>query len=362
MFRKDKIYINLYGIFIFIFLLITGNYFDYQQTLIYGGADGKAYIEIANSFPNWAANKIEYHYAQRFLIPYLIGGAAQIIDINVFDLFRITAIFFISSLIFLSIKMAKYFSKKPLTQVLIINLIVLNPYLTRFFISIPTIINDLIFINLSCIIIISLLRNKERLYIFYSILSFATRQTGIAFFISLLISKFLFKAKSKIKNYNIILLFLGYLLIFILTTLYAKNSSSSNFNYSSINGMIYYIQNNLNTIQLIKFLILPLLSYGLLIFYVFFFLKKRSFVSENNYKLILIILSILIIVGQPLLAGPDVAGKNIIRLTSLAYIIVLNLVLIFFEEKEENKFIYFFLFFQFIYSLHPTFSFLKNIT
>jgi hypothetical protein len=358
---NNKKIINLYGLFVFIFLIITGKYYDYSLTLIYGGADGYAYMEVGQSFPNWAINKIDYHYAQRFLFPYFIGGLAKATNIEIFNIFRAIVLLAIGSLSYLSIKIAKKFSGNIFTQIIIINLILLNPYLTRFFISIPTIINDLIFINLSCLIIISIINNKERLYIFYSCVSFAARQTGIVFLFSSIICRLLFNRNTKKKNLNIIFLISGYLLIYYLINFYAKNSSASTFNYSSINGMIYYIFNNFNLYQLTKFISLPILSYGLLIFYAVFFLKKKLILKSDNSKLFLILLPILLIIGQPVFAGPEIAGRNIIRLTSLAYILVLCFTFFLFEEKKvNNKIKLFFIFLQFIYSFHPTFSFLKD--
>ena len=72
-----------------------------------------------------------------------------------------------------------------------------------------------------------------------------------------------------------------------------------------------------------------------------------------------ILLSTLLILSQPLLAGPISAGKNIIRLTNLAYpmmiIFILSSSFYKFKNIKPVLLIIFFIIFL-IWSLHPTYS------
>mgnify|MGYP001229280076 FL=1 len=73
---------------------------------------------------------------------------------------------------------------------------------------------------------------------------------------------------------------------------------------------------------------------------------------------------IVLVILQPILSGAEVTGRNIIRLTSLAYIpLMIFLILI---TKEKKKFIVSKKFFigtiiamATIHSFHPTFSLIK---
>ena len=70
------------------------------------------------------------------------------------------------------------------------------------------------------------------------------------------------------------------------------------------------------------FLILPLLSFGPLFFYFTFTRKfKISFKKILKSKLLVFLFSfIFLVILQPILSGVEVTGRNVIRLTSLAYI------------------------------------------
>ena len=82
-----------------------------------------------------------------------------------------------------------------------------------------------------------------------------------------------------------------------------------------------------------------------------------------NLNLFIIIFSTLIVL-QPILQGLEVSGKNIIRLSSLAFPSILVLFIINSKKVKINrlKFIFFGIL-AFIWSSHPTFSvfsFLEN--
>ena len=55
------------------FIFLTNTYFDYDESILYGAADILYYHQIALSAPELPDKIIEYHYAQRFFVPYTIG-------------------------------------------------------------------------------------------------------------------------------------------------------------------------------------------------------------------------------------------------------------------------------------------------
>jgi hypothetical protein len=156
---------------------------------------------------------------------------------------------------------------------------------------------------------------------------------------------------------------IGYYIFFTLIILYSKNSSNTNFDYTHINGIFFYSINKFNILNLINFISLPILSYGLLLLFIFFFLKLKKNFSTNKQKIFIIFLSILLIISQPILAGPELTGRNIIRLTTLAYVLVISLLtFIYRERKILNNYKILFIIIQIICSFHPTFSILKNLS
>ena len=78
---------------------------------------------------------------------------------------------------------------------------------------------------------------------------------------------------------------------------------------------------------------------------------------------IIIILSFLGIVGVAFISGPNITGKNLLRLSNFIYPSMILFINILFQEKLEflSKKIYLFisLVLLFFWSLHPTFSNIK---
>ena len=63
-----------YFVFLLIIYLIgTNTYFNYEQSLIFGGADGFSYFEISKAFPKLSDIPLQPIHAERFFYPYLIG-------------------------------------------------------------------------------------------------------------------------------------------------------------------------------------------------------------------------------------------------------------------------------------------------
>ena len=111
------------------------------------------------------------------------------------------------------------------------------------------------------------------------------------------------------------------------------------------------------------FLALPILSFGPMLLYFALFRKIKVKLNSLIKSKILIFLSVFIflVVLQPVLSGPEITNRNIIRLTTLAFIPLLIL-LILITEKKNNKYlsskmiVYLFYLITITQSLHPTFS------
>ena len=80
-----KEFLNKYNIFFFIiiliFLYLTNNHFNYDQTLIFGGADGASYLSISEDSPLITSKKNQPVHSERFFFPYIIGIISKILSI-----------------------------------------------------------------------------------------------------------------------------------------------------------------------------------------------------------------------------------------------------------------------------------------
>ena len=95
---------------------------------------------------------------------------------------------------------------------------IFNPYFIRYFIALPTLINDLIFIFAGTLLIFSFLENKK-IYLYIAMfLSAASRINSIFFLIAIILGKFFYK-----KKFNFSLIDILVVLIIFIAANYLNN-------------------------------------------------------------------------------------------------------------------------------------------
>ena len=360
--NQNKIF--SYYFFLILFLLLTNQYFNYYESLIFGGADGESYINISKSFPGLPEKNIPPIHSERFLFYYILGFISKLLNIDIYNLYRFFVFTFLALINFFLILL---FKKKKINLSLILillSLINLNPYISRFYIAVPSLLNDLIFIFGLTLFLYSIEVNKTKILITSLIILFFSRQTSIAIVLALILTKFIYKKKFFFQNIKIVLIVLLFILVYFVNYQYSSNT----FDFEGLRLEQYapdmrlfglFLQDNTFKQKLI-FLTLPFLSFLplFLFFLIFRKAKKIKFILPTDPKNFLYFLICLLIIFQPILSGVSVTGKNIIRLTTLSYILILFLLFNFTEEKKITNYfiIVFFSLFIILWSLHPTFS------
>jgi len=96
----------------------------------------------------------------------------------------------------------------------------------------------------------------------------------------------------------------------------------------------------------------------LLIFFLFLIILNIKILKDDDLKkLIVILLAVVMLIGQPIMGGPSIT-RNLIRLTSLSYPLLLCSLFYIYEINQffkKNIFFYSFILFLHVWSLHPTF-------
>lgn len=353
---------NISYFFLFIilqYIFFTNSYFNFEDSLIFGGADGFSYYEISKFAPKLSSTGIQPIHAERFFFPYIIGIISKITNIEIYLLYRILVIILILLINKYFIEIFFQFSKNIYIVLISLLIINFNPYLTRFYIAVPLIINDLFFIYGSLLTINGLKNeNKKKFFLGLIISSFA-RQSAAAVCLAILALKIIQKKKFFFTMYDIILSFLIFLLIYFAGYIYSSLIPStiprSEQYLVTIFGL--FIENR-SFEELFTFFVWPFLSFGPLIIFFFLLIRKNLMnfkINKNlNYYLILFIF---LIIMQPILQGLEVSGRNIIRLTTLAYPAVLAYFVINSKSQTISKMIsIIFLIILLIWSSHPTFS------
>ena len=346
-----------YILICFSILLVTNNYFTYEQSLTMGARDGLDYFTIADKLKDIPQETLSYHKAWRFIIPLLVGIISKIFDLNTFLTFRIIAILGSLSAIYLFDLILNKL-KLESNHIFILNLIfIFNPYFFRYFIANPTMINDLFFTISALIILLSYINNNKKLFFVGLLLGLITRQNAIFYLISAVLLKVIFKKKSFFKIKDIFLAIITTSVIFFINTNFANFYTTYNDSYSfltrfnlftfnySINEFIIY-----NLFLLIN--IVPIIGYV--------FLKSKIFLKEkikSEFYLIIFFITFFIC-SIAYVGGPAITGKNLIRLCNLIYPFLILLIVIPFKFNFYENIFYKYLYIPiiFLWSLHPSFS------
>ena len=360
-----------YFLVIYFFIFLTNTHFSYEDSLRFGGADGFSYMSISKDSPLITSEKLMSIHLERFFFPYLIGLFSKFLN---FDLYLLYKIFVFVTLVIVNlftIKILRYLKLNFQLILIFLTLINLNPYITRFYIAIPTIINDLIFVAGILIIlekIISKNKNKFLIFIGY-ILTFPSRQTSIGLILAYLMSKIIkgkkiLSIKYEIYGLSIFIIFLTLGFFYSANTL--ENVSSMYDLYSPKMRLLGFFVQDVTLKDKLIFLLLPFLSFAPLLFFFIVTRKfKYSFKKVIKSKLLVFLFSfVVLVILQPILSGAEITGRNILRLTTLAYIPLLIFLILITKERKSyifNKkyFITLMLVLTIFHSFHPTFSIIK---
>ncbi len=340
-----------YVIFSFIFIVLTTNYLSLHDIIyVANQADSLSYSEIAKHAPGIPRDTalVIKIVAQRFLVHYLVGSLADIFKIDFFLVYKIFTFAFIFLYAFLINFLRKKFKLDLKESILFFSLLFLNPYIVRHHIFNPAAAHDMLFFCLGLIFIYTIVNKNYFINLLITAFSLYLRQTSIALFVG---SSIFLLINRKIKLFLILLMF--YFLSFLIIITVGKYISVDDFPIYLAYEIIFYDFSQVS--KLIRFLLLPLVAFFPLFIVFFAKIKKKI----DNKSIFIILFVCLMIVGQPILAGPNGSLGNVGRLANLCYPILATLCFYIFDFKKilRNEYIYTGIIVGLLtWSLHPTFS------
>jgi len=351
---ETKVY-YLYIAISLVFIVATTNYLSLFDIIhVASQTDVISYSEIAKNAPSIKkeGDMIIQHVAQRFLIPYIVGSIANLLSIDFFLVFKFFTLLFIVSYIFLINLLIKNLNLNLKVSILFFSILFLNPYIVRYHIFNPTQAHDMIFFCLGLIFSITIINKNYFINLSITVIAIYLRQTSIALLIG---SSILLLINKKIKLF-IILISLFFLSLFLIIKT-GSLISGDKFPMHLAYGIIFYDFSQFE--KLIRFLLLGIMPFAPLI--VVFFGKINKDIRVSSALILLFVCAM--IIGQPILAGPDGSVNNIGRIANLCYpILACFCFYICNFEKFVNKSYLFYIFISgmFLWSLHPTFSIFKS--
>ncbi len=335
-------------LFIILIFISSNSFWTLKDSIFFGFPDFIIYEKIGRcgqtlNFQSLINLNIPEHFAERWIPNFFLGVISNKINIDLLTIYRITVFIIYTFIIFIL-----YFSNYDLkNKILYFSFITFNPYSFRCFFAGSYNINDCLFYFSTFLFVFSLINKKIILILISILLGLISKQTSI-FFIPIL---FLF-SHNKFIPFKY---FYFFSLIFVLSAILLKVSVIYLFNpmpsstLRHIYGFFVWPFENPRLIHLYLFLSRIAL---------FLILLSPILLFEYNYRInkIFIFSSILLIL-QPLLAGPAITGDGGIRLYVFAlpflFYPVLDIII------SYRKFIYIFLI-NLFFSLHHNYSILSS--
>jgi hypothetical protein len=352
--KSDKKYYFLFVAVSFVFVVLTTNYISLSDIIyVANQTDVISYTEIAKNAPllKLESDIIIQHVAQRFLVPYVVGFIAYFLNIDFYFVFKIFNIFAVIIYIFLINLIIKNFNFNLKISILFFSVLFLNPYIVRHHLFNPVQVHDMLFFCFGLIFFITILSKNYFINAAITIITAYLRQTSIALLIG---SSIFLLINKRIKLF--LILFSFYCFSLFLTIKTGKLISNNEFPIHLTYGIIFYDFSQFE--KLIKFLLLGIMPFMPLI--IIFFGKVNKNISVPSATILLFVCTMMI--GQPIIAGPDGSINNVGRIANLCYpILACFCFYIFNFEKFINKnyLFYTFILAMFFWSLHPTFSIFK---
>ena len=145
-----------------------------------------SYTEISKHAPSLPYNSdiIIKHIAQRFLIPYIAGCIAYYTQIEIFIVFKFLTYFFILLFLLITIIYLNKCKYEVKEKILFFSFLFLNPYIVRHHIFQPIQSHDILFFCIGLIVSYLIIKNENKLLIFFAVIPIFLRQTAIAFLLA----------------------------------------------------------------------------------------------------------------------------------------------------------------------------------
>ena len=252
-FTKNLNFENLL-IFLFIFfLIITNNYFG-EFNINSSARSSHYYLQIANSFPNvveFNNSSQSYIHAERFLISYLIGFFSNLLNIKVFYIFCLFSYTLIALLFLINFKILNLLLVNCNDKIIFYALIIFNPYIYRYHLSNPAMLNDLIFYLGISVLFLSFINKKNSLFYLSMIFLIISRQTSLIVIIALLIHLLLPFKKDFIEYKKVTFSLLIFLVNYLIAQYYLNSADITVFYVRTIFGLIQYIKTDVNYLCLL---------------------------------------------------------------------------------------------------------------
>jgi hypothetical protein len=306
-------------------VVATNTWPDFNQaTQTLGQTDSRNYRAIAQAAPGLPEQSVAYHRAQRFWIHWAIGVMARGSGLHVDVMFRCVTLLLIAGIAWSLWRIVQLVGPPIEWQTAIALAWAFDPYCLRYFLAVPWMVADLLFVLGFSIVVLGMLRSKIGLVAGGLIIAAIGRQTALVCMLAVW-AVILWRGRitKATRASDIFLLALASVVIIAIYWAggrYAAATGAIAYNIQHLSGLAaWLLSDGANKAgRLIEFGLRAIVSQGaaLPLLFVLFVKLPRPW-PPQIWIVALLVVSVWV---QPILAGPEITTKNISRLGSLGYV------------------------------------------
>lgn len=334
------------SIFLLLLVLLTNRYlFLASDSQILPG-DSYSYFRIASAFPSLplSASDIPAHHAQRFLVPYLVGGFSRLTHLPLESCFRVFAIGAIPCIVsLLSGILRRLHGLLPLHSLWLLSLLILNPYSFRIYIAAPCLLDDLFFEVGLTMLLLGLFEQSMVISLAGVSLAICSRQTGLLLIPPMVMWLVFLWPKTRKKR----AVFTGAaaiaitLIVYGVTSYVALQISGKTESAAHVTGLFAWLRGSPSVKVLIEFCLRGIIGLTFPIATLLGILPKFSSIvgwpREDHLRTACLLGFSAMIAAQPILGGPAVTAHDITRLVLLGLTPLLIALAIFFSHATSSR-------------------------
>lgn len=321
-----------YGVSLLLFLgLIASNswtQYDRDRQFIQESAgDIINYVTIAEAAPGLPQVKMAFHHAQRWPLSYGLGLLQRLIPVPIYTLFRGCVIFMDLWVIFLFTLSLSRLGLNRSQCYLLVSMLIFNPYVFRYYLCLPGVINDVGFVLGLSLICWSLISSRSALILLGLLIAACSRQTAL-FLVVPIFFWWLWVERERFPSRRVPLIQWSLaisipFMIYFLTSFVAHSFGLQSQNLSTLTGLFTWIKSEFSLKVLIEFILRWSIPYWIPILFLvgcllsLFGGRGRFKVNREFFGLLLFWP---ILGSQPFLGGPSVTGQSGARLGALALV------------------------------------------
>ncbi len=167
-------------------LLLTNRWLSYQEGIdILKAADTHSYMTIAQAapaLPNLPPEALlPTNHTARFIVPYLTGAVAHFTGIRHEWVFLLATLLFCAVVIWACHQMFEELRLDTTAYTLSMALLIFNPYMFRYYLAVPAMVNDVVFVAGLSLTLLGLLRGRFPLVLVGALTALAGRQNALVF-------------------------------------------------------------------------------------------------------------------------------------------------------------------------------------